>query len=239
MTTYKCRGMNFYMPPLSKSDQPLRRLHGLVRRYCSRRSTIGGKFSIQGRNKLVVLCIDDSRVILKTTAKILQRTGCTVHTAEHGQDALSMIYRHPANYFDVILTDIEMPVMNGIDFISVFRRHEKSLQTSDSDARTLVVCISSVIEKDLRTSALKSGADLVLEKPFSMTCMKLLHMAHSEMTYPMHSPERDESNSLSSLPNGGCRRNIACKSLTKFYHQDNISVDDFACCMGRPATDNT
>jgi len=62
------------------------------------------------RNKSILI-VDDSESIRELLSVLLHEDGI-VYTAFNGLDALS---KFAANHFDVIVTDIEMPVMNGIE----------------------------------------------------------------------------------------------------------------------------
>jgi CheY-like chemotaxis protein len=57
--------------------------------------------------------------------------GYEVYTANHGQDALNILlesstkHTQGQTYFDLVLCDIEMPVLNGIDCVRSIRNYEK------------------------------------------------------------------------------------------------------------------
>ena len=68
-----------------------------------------------------ILSVDDSRVIRDLMKSILEVEGHNVTVAEDGAEALK-IARETA--FDLVLSDINMPVMNGISLVSKLRRVE-------------------------------------------------------------------------------------------------------------------
>lgn len=60
-----------------------------------------------------ILVIDDHAVIRDLLADILARQGHEVDRAGHGMEGLAMAYMRQ---YDIIISDIDMPVMNGIEF---------------------------------------------------------------------------------------------------------------------------
>jgi two-component system chemotaxis response regulator CheY len=62
-----------------------------------------------------VLVVDDSALIHQMYKMVLMRYRCTIVAAMNGQEALDMIAKNPDT--DLLLVDINMPVMNGLEFI--------------------------------------------------------------------------------------------------------------------------
>lgn len=61
-----------------------------------------------------VLIVDDSASIRDSITFTLEPEGYDVTVAEHGQDGLEKVQKEN---FDLIITDLNMPIMNGFDFI--------------------------------------------------------------------------------------------------------------------------
>lgn len=100
-----------------------------------------------------ILVIDDDRQMRRLMVRILQRAGHTVHEAENGRWGLDQLRRlHPA----LVVTDIVMPEMEGIETIRTLRREAPEIPI-------LAVSGSGVIY--LR-AATQFGALAALEKPF-------------------------------------------------------------------------
>lgn len=59
-----------------------------------------------------ILIIDDEHIILELLEVILSREGYEVHTASNSEEGLEMAY---SRKYDIIISDIDMPVMNGIE----------------------------------------------------------------------------------------------------------------------------
>jgi two-component system, OmpR family, response regulator RegX3 len=99
-----------------------------------------------------LLVVDDERDILDTLAFALQREGFEVATAETGPDALE---RARAATFDVIILDVMLPGLSGLDVCRMLRNESNVLLLTARDA-----------EVD-RVLGLELGADDYVTKPFS------------------------------------------------------------------------
>ncbi|MGE5451565.1 MAG: ATP-binding protein [Acidobacteriota bacterium] len=63
---------------------------------------------------LRVLAVDDVDVNREIMASLLECEGAQTHFACHGLDAIEQVRRHGVDYFDVVLMDVQMPVMDGL-----------------------------------------------------------------------------------------------------------------------------
>jgi two-component system chemotaxis response regulator CheY len=76
-----------------------------------------------------ILIVDNSMVIRKVISKLLQNTnlkGAEVFQAENGEQALELVEEHG---FELIFLDLNMPLMNGFEFLENFSSHERYDQT--------------------------------------------------------------------------------------------------------------
>lgn len=73
-----------------------------------------------------ILLVDDSLSVRRLVGRMLERGGFTVQTANDGQEALDMLQLDTS--FDAVLTDLEMPRMNGYELISAVRARPQSAQ---------------------------------------------------------------------------------------------------------------
>lgn len=72
-----------------------------------------------------ILVIDDSQSILKVTVRMLKMNGHTIATATNGSLGLKMMKgAYAAQEYDIVLTDIQMPVMDGIEATRRYREYE-------------------------------------------------------------------------------------------------------------------
>jgi YesN/AraC family two-component response regulator len=65
-----------------------------------------------------VIFVEDEEIVRNTVSQVLQRRIGSVITAENGQDGLAKILKYNP---DIVITDLEMPVMNGIAMIKKIR----------------------------------------------------------------------------------------------------------------------
>jgi CheY-like chemotaxis protein len=106
---------------------------------------------------LRILLADDSLVQQKHSAAILQKQGHEVTVAENGQEALDALEDQE---FDLVLMDVEMPVMNGLEAVSVIRGRERRI-----GRRIPVVAVTTVPD---RGQFFAAGMDGCLSKPLKV-----------------------------------------------------------------------
>ncbi|MBO1927539.1 response regulator [Thiomicrorhabdus sp. 6S2-11] len=82
-------------------------------------------FDLQGKS---VLLVEDNPINQQVAMELLHSQGMLVEVADNGQHALDVIHSHPDNYFDVVLMDLQMPVMGGHD--ATIRLREESRYNS-------------------------------------------------------------------------------------------------------------
>jgi chemosensory pili system protein ChpA (sensor histidine kinase/response regulator) len=102
------------------------------------------------------MVVDDSLTVRKITSRMLEREGYRVITAKDGVDAIeSLIDNTP----DVILSDIEMPRMDGFDLVRNIR--------ADARLRNVpIIMITSRLADKHREYAMEIGANHYLGKPY-------------------------------------------------------------------------
>ena len=110
--------------------------------------------------KLKVLIVDDSAVMRKIVERSLRQAGLDldeVLEAGNGVEALAQVAKGP---LDIILSDINMPVMDGLEFL-------KSLAALPSAKGVPVVMITTEGSEARVVEALSAGARGYLRKPFT------------------------------------------------------------------------
>lgn len=118
----------------------------------------------------VVLYIDDDKIQRKVMTKILGACNViAIITATDGSKGLAAMQK---NEFDLVISDLDMPIMDGREMIQAFRAWEK-----DRPRRQRVVCLTeSDKDRDSDEALLKAGFDEVLRKPVKRNDIKaLLH----------------------------------------------------------------
>lgn len=102
-----------------------------------------------------LLVVDDSRTVREAALAILQQAGFVVELAVDGQDALELLLDRP---FDALITDLEMPRLDGGDLIARVRR--------SAGLRGLpIVVMSSRGSQRTRANVLALGANRLIGKP--------------------------------------------------------------------------
>ena len=108
--------------------------------------------------KLRVLLVEDNRVNQTMAVRILGKRGHHVTLAENGQQALDAIDREER--FDIVLMDVQMPVMNGLDATARIRAGEKG-----SDRHLPIVAMTAHAMRGDRERCMAAGMDGYLVKP--------------------------------------------------------------------------
>ncbi len=100
------------------------------------------------------LAVDDSATMRNLVKIALEAEGFVVDTAENGKEALELTKR---NTYDVVITDINMPVMDGLEFIREFRSTNRT---------TPVLVLTTETEAKKKEEAKRLGATGWIVKPF-------------------------------------------------------------------------
>lgn len=111
-----------------------------------------------------VLLAEDSGAARILTAALLGRMGCDVDAVEDGEEALACAR---TNHYDVIVLDIEMPVMDGV----VAAREIRAL--GGVKAKTPIVAFSAFLADMSATGALRAVFDQTLAKPAGRHAIRL------------------------------------------------------------------
>jgi signal transduction histidine kinase/DNA-binding response OmpR family regulator len=106
---------------------------------------------------LVVLLAEDNPVNQKLAQVILKKRGFTVITAGNGQEAVHAMEHHR---FDLVLMDVQMPLMDGLDATRAIRRHERAL-----GRHTPIVAMTAHAMQGDRDECLAAGMDDYVSKP--------------------------------------------------------------------------
>lgn len=110
---------------------------------------------------LQVLVVEDHPVNLKLVLRLLQRWGHHVHTAENGLQALTQLHAQP---FDVVLMDLMMPGMGGLEATRRWR-------SEAIGPRTPFVAMSASAMLSDQQAALAAGMDYYLAKPLKAAAL--------------------------------------------------------------------
>jgi CheY-like chemotaxis protein len=145
------------------------------------------------------LVVDDSPSILRVVSRVLTNKNYLVETADNGSAGLDLLIdQFESRHFDVVLMDLQMPVMDGIEAVrryrvyesaqneSLFQYHSQSTITDSSSTlepfpspinpsnittngrRLFIIGMSANSDGPTKQCALDAGMDYFLSKPFSI-----------------------------------------------------------------------
>ena len=109
-----------------------------------------------------VLIIEDEKGIDKTLEKLLKGRIKTIFRAFDGLEALELYHTH---HIDLLITDVDIPKMNGIELISEIRNTHK-------DKYIPIVLITGLKDLNILVQAINLHIDLFLQKPLKMIVLK-------------------------------------------------------------------
>lgn len=110
-----------------------------------------------------ILLAEDNEINRELYAELLEGTGCTVETVENGQEAVERIRASRPGDFDLVLMDIQMPVMDG----NTAARMIRALPDPVLASIPIVALSANALEED-RKRSMESGMNAHLAKPIQM-----------------------------------------------------------------------
>ncbi len=122
-----------------------------------------------------ILVVDDHPVNCILVSQQLQFLGHDAHTTLSGREALIKLEREK---FDFIFTDFNMPVIDGIEFVNLYRK-----QQSKNDKRTIIIGLTADARKKQMDQALEADMDDCLFKPISIDQLENCINVHSMAFY--------------------------------------------------------
>ncbi len=144
--------------------------------------------STNSSDPLNILIVDDSPSILKMSSMMLRRQGHSMCLAENGEIALKKIeeqWSKTGRGFDVILMDLQMPVMDGLEAARRLRKFEKedkyrslvfatsprspeSTHSASAGTHQFLICISANADEETEQEVFDAGFDAYMPKPFTL-----------------------------------------------------------------------
>ncbi len=103
--------------------------------------------------KAAILIVDDNANLCSIMALILKSYDYTITTAGNGQEAVDKVREQP---FDVILMDIKMPVMGGVESLQIIK---------EMRPEAVVVMMTAYAREDIVQEAMQKGAYDIYDKP--------------------------------------------------------------------------
>ena len=107
---------------------------------------------------LKILLVEDNKINQIVAAKFLKKWDCKVSFADNGEQALDQVI---TNNFDLILMDIQMPIMNGYQAAEAIRG------MSEPHNKIPIIALTADVLPKVREEALRVGMDDLMTKPFN------------------------------------------------------------------------
>ena len=118
-----------------------------------------------------VLLAEDNDLNREIATEILKEAGFIVETAVDGSEAVSMVEKSEEYYYDIILTDIQMPIMDGYEEVVAIR----SMNRKDIATMPIIAMTANAFEED-KALALKCGMNGHIAKPLDISAVfRTLH----------------------------------------------------------------
>ena len=111
------------------------------------------------QNAPAILVVDDSDFIRSNVRKVLEQEGYQVHTANNGAQALNFLISKPAPEIDIVLTDLNMPVLDGEQLC-------KEIKTDPKLKSIPVIFLTSQANQKTESAIFAAGASDFIAKPF-------------------------------------------------------------------------
>ena len=115
---------------------------------------------------LRILVVDDLIENAEIVEDLLELEGADYEYAENGTEALEMFNRSPEYYYDAVLMDIRMPVMNGLDA----SRQIRNLDRPDAGSVPIIALTANTADSDIRET-MDAGMNAHLSKPVDADLM--------------------------------------------------------------------
>lgn len=170
------------------------------------------KTTVTATTPLQLILIDDDRIQLQLTAAMLERPGIKVTCCEHPEELFKKLEE---KQYDALLTDIQMPAMNGFDLLKAIRALEAP------QARTLpVIAITARSDMD-ETHFRSQGFSGCLHKPFTVNELLTAISQATSKEIPTEAQERiPETTPVSSAAPVAGKSTLNFAALTAFSEDD-------------------
>jgi len=132
------------------------------------------------KDKASILIVDDEEVVRRSHLRSLAETGCHAQAAADGMEALRALEEHP---FDVILLDLRMPGLDGMDVL-------KTIKERWPDSEVVVITGYPTIES--AKEAVRLGAHDYIAKPIGPEeVIRAASQAWLQKRWTMHRESKD------------------------------------------------
>lgn len=126
-------------------------------------SNLSNKNSLNG---IRILLVEDNELNTEIARELLMEEGCIVETANNGVACIDMIEKAKADYYKIILMDIQMPVMNGYDATLAIRKME-----DNKKSRIPIIAMTANAFAEDMQKVLSVGMNEYIAKPIAMNIL--------------------------------------------------------------------
>ena len=117
-------------------------------------------------NGVRILLVEDNEINTEIATELLTEEGCIVETANDGVACIDMVEKAEADYYKMILMDIQMPVMNGYDATLTIRKMKDTKK-----ARIPIIAMTANAFAEDTQKALSVGMNAHVAKPVDMNIL--------------------------------------------------------------------
>ena len=120
-----------------------------------------------------ILLVEDNEINREIAIELLTEEGCIVETACDGLTCIDMIEKAEADYYKIVLMDIQMPIMNGYDAASIIRK----LKDTKKSRLPIIAMTADAFAEDVN-KALSAGMNDHVAKPIDMNILVPIMMKY-------------------------------------------------------------
>ena len=113
-----------------------------------------------------ILLVEDNELNLEIAVEIIGSTGVSIDTAMNGLEAVDRVSQSPEGFYQLILMDIQMPVMDGYEAT----RRIRTLKRADVSGMPIIAMTANAFSEDV-TNALEAGMNYHLAKPIDIVAL--------------------------------------------------------------------
>lgn len=116
--------------------------------------------SLEGKR---ILLTEDNDLNREIAEEVISQMGILIESATNGQEAVEMFEKAPEGYYDVVLMDIQMPIMNGYEATAAIRK----LPRADAATTPILAMTANAFPEDIKNSR-EAGMNEHLTKPLDI-----------------------------------------------------------------------
>lgn len=112
-----------------------------------------------------VLVAEDNEINIMIVKDILNRVNIRQEYVINGKEAVDMLISKPANYYDIIIMDIQMPELDGYSATKIIREYE----TKNSYSKTPIIAMTANAREEDKSRSIEAGMDAHINKPVDIS----------------------------------------------------------------------